>query len=423
MFKQITGTRSSNDVAIVGCGIVGALAALSLAESGRNVVVFESQPEPLSRASRVNEGKIHLGYVYANDPSLRTARRMIAGALSFRMLLERWIESAEFDQLVTDGFDYVVPPSSQRTPDEIRHHFTAVASLVREAEAKSGLRYLDHPDSARWSELNAHCYAENEASACFETNERAVDTRRIAQTLARCLNAHPRIEVVTNSPVVSIEPDRGGWKVRGKGLAPVGPFVTVINASWQGRRALDARSGFPDPSAWMTRFKCSLDFQLPADWAPAEHIKNFTAILGTFGDCLIYPTGRAYLSWYPAGLVMAETSVEPGEPVIPDELKSLILQESLSELAKIQPSVSALSAFCGPKNVAGGFIVALGRTDIADPRSGLHERHRVGVTRLADGYFSVDPGKYTLAPLVADECVSQVLGIGTADVPALRATA
>ena len=35
-----------------------------------------------------NEGKIHLGFVYANDPSLRSAReRMVEGAATFGLLL------------------------------------------------------------------------------------------------------------------------------------------------------------------------------------------------------------------------------------------------------------------------------------------------------------------------------------------------
>ena len=43
------------------------------------------------RASLINEGKIHLGFVYANDPSRRTADLMLDGALAFGPLVERWL--------------------------------------------------------------------------------------------------------------------------------------------------------------------------------------------------------------------------------------------------------------------------------------------------------------------------------------------
>jgi hypothetical protein len=43
---------------------------------------------PYRQASRWNEGKIHLGYLYANDASLDTARRMIPGGLAFADLMQ-----------------------------------------------------------------------------------------------------------------------------------------------------------------------------------------------------------------------------------------------------------------------------------------------------------------------------------------------
>ena len=45
----------------------------------------------ITEAGRVSEGKIHLGYVYANDRSLRTARRLATGAVVFERHLGRWL--------------------------------------------------------------------------------------------------------------------------------------------------------------------------------------------------------------------------------------------------------------------------------------------------------------------------------------------
>ena len=57
----------------------------------------------------------------------------------------------------------------------------------------------------------------------------------------------------------------------------------------------------------------------------------------------------------------------------------------------------------------GGVIVAWGETDIDDPGSELHERHRIGV-RSDRGHHSVDPGKLTMAPYFALECAERVTG-------------
>ncbi len=70
-------------IAILGAGGAGACAALELANRGYAVDLYDENPEPLTRASRNNEGKVHLGLVYAKDPSLATARAMIHGAIHF----------------------------------------------------------------------------------------------------------------------------------------------------------------------------------------------------------------------------------------------------------------------------------------------------------------------------------------------------
>ena len=51
-------------IAIFGAGILGTCTALELADRGHRITV-ERNAEPLSEASLYNEGKLHLGFVYA----------------------------------------------------------------------------------------------------------------------------------------------------------------------------------------------------------------------------------------------------------------------------------------------------------------------------------------------------------------------
>jgi glycine/D-amino acid oxidase-like deaminating enzyme len=62
-----------NDVAILGGGFMGVCAALECAHRGISVDLYDRRSELLTEAGRVNEGKIHVGYVYANDPTEKTA--------------------------------------------------------------------------------------------------------------------------------------------------------------------------------------------------------------------------------------------------------------------------------------------------------------------------------------------------------------
>ena len=84
--------------AVLGGGLQGCCVALALAERGIDVTLFDRNDQLLSRAAVANEGKIHLGYMYANDPSYSTARMMMQGALAFAPFFARHLGlSAGFD--------------------------------------------------------------------------------------------------------------------------------------------------------------------------------------------------------------------------------------------------------------------------------------------------------------------------------------
>ena len=57
--------------------------------------------------------------------------------------------------------------------------------------------------------------------------------------------------------------------------------------------------------------------------------------------------------------------------------------------------------------LTAGIIFCWGATDIDDPESELHSRHAAGVY-AHDGYFSVNTGKFTTAPLFADQLLDMV---------------
>ena len=81
-------------VAVLGGGLQGCCIALALADRGEQVVLFDRNSSILSRTAVANEGKIHLGWMYAADPSLRTARAMIEGALAFAPFLQRFLPAS-----------------------------------------------------------------------------------------------------------------------------------------------------------------------------------------------------------------------------------------------------------------------------------------------------------------------------------------
>ena len=99
--------RRAPTIAIIGGGLQGIGLAIELSMRGFRVELFEKRVVCLSQASLNNEGKIHLGFVFANDRSLETARLMSRGAFRFAPVLERWLES-KIDFKISLPFHYVV---------------------------------------------------------------------------------------------------------------------------------------------------------------------------------------------------------------------------------------------------------------------------------------------------------------------------
>ena len=62
-------------VGVLGGGLQGCCVALALAERAVKVILFDKNDTLLSRAAVANKGKIHLGYMYAGDPTLSQPRQ------------------------------------------------------------------------------------------------------------------------------------------------------------------------------------------------------------------------------------------------------------------------------------------------------------------------------------------------------------
>ena len=117
---------------MLGAGIMGASLALYLARRGGEITLFDREDAPMSCASRWNEGKIHLGYLYGADPTLKTARRLVPGGLAFGRLVSELIET-DVAPHMTEGDDlYLVHPNSVVDTETLAGRFEAIDALVRE---------------------------------------------------------------------------------------------------------------------------------------------------------------------------------------------------------------------------------------------------------------------------------------------------
>lgn len=110
-------------VAVIGGGIFGCTVALSLAEIGCNITLFEKKAEILSGASKNNQNRLHLGYHYPRD--LQTALQCRAG-------FDHFLET--FPAAISKGFPnrYFIAAAGSRTSPEDFLKFCRTANLPHE---------------------------------------------------------------------------------------------------------------------------------------------------------------------------------------------------------------------------------------------------------------------------------------------------
>lgn len=396
-------------IAIIGAGIMGACTALYLARHGCRVVLFEEAHEPVSAASRWNEGKIHLGFLYAADPSLETARKLIPGGLLFQAQIEDLLSNS-IEPITTDHDDtYLV------------HRKSVVSVAATEAYCRAVSRLLSqHPDASRYfggSALQPATRMSDEdlraismspdILAGFRAPERSVDTRLLADQLTAALRSTAGIEVLTGTTVTGVAEISGGrgWSVE-TGGARHGPFNHVVNAAWQGLPELDAIAGLSGDADYSHRFRASLFVETAQPIAAA----SLVVATGPFGDIKAYPGGRFYLSWYEHGLLAeGHGRKPPPTPVLDAETQSRIASAKFRQLGAMFPFVREIEAAATRTIAGGGWVFALGQGQLDDPAATLHRRDRIGTARR-NGYISVNTGKYSIAPWLAQQVAGIVTG-------------
>lgn len=389
-------------VAILGAGIMGAATALFLARRKVRVTLFDRAATPFSGASRWNEGKIHLGYLYAADASLATARRLLPGGLAFRSLTEELVGESIAPAMSTSDDVYAVHRDSVVSVDDTAAYYDAVSALVTAHVDVN--RYLHGGARAATRRLSSveleRTYDTSSIAAAFHVAERSVSTTWIAERFVAALAAEPRIEPRMATHVAGVRP--AGASLDGRWLVDTdtgtdGPYDAVVNALWEGRLAIDATAGLPPPATWSHRHRLSAFVRTiqPVD------LPSTVVATGPFGDVKNYNGRDLYLSWYTTGLVADGSGiVPPAVPAFDAVERSRRLSEILDRLGAVIPAVRHVDPLIERVHLEGGWVYAEGQGSLADRRATLHRRDRIGIRR-AGSYVSVDTGKYSIAPWLA----------------------
>ena len=395
---------------VLGAGIQGVCVSLVLLRRGYDVTLIDQAEDCLRRTSLRNEGKMHLGFLFANDPTLRTAELMMRGAIAFAPLIERWFgEPGPWDELCTRPFAYCLARNSMLSADTLLSHYTAVEARFLDAMRDPTATYLGQRPSRIWRRMDRERdipeLSRSYAEPFVQTVEVAIDRPGFSDWVRRRLHGRPRLRTQYGHRIDAVERTSFGFRAGGTRLDGEpwrADADVVVNCLWQGRLAIDRTIGLAPKRDWVHRLKYRVFVRAPA---ALSRLPPMTFVLGPYGDIVTYPDGLTYLSYYPLSIQGWSSDLEPPrewdaacdgkpDPCVGRDLATRVIDKLDEVLPGLRESTVA--------HVDAGAIFTWGKTDIDDPESELHDRFDVGI-EAADGYFSVDTGKYTTAPLFADQ--------------------
>ena len=398
--------------AVLGGGIMGSCIALELARRGIRSVMFEEQADIFNAASRWNEGKIHLGYLYSADRDLATAKSLIPAGIAFKPIVEELLDQPII-RAATDVDDvYLCHEDSVVGLEAMDLYFRMVSELIREHPACHD--YFTDLASARTVRLSASELDQLTPSKSiiggFRLPERSVSTNWLADKFVAAVRSNGLISTHCGMHVSGAACKDGGspvgpWYIDTTG-GRAGPFDAVFNALWQGKLAIDAVVGLPLPAEWTHRYRLSVFLRM----SESVSIPNAVIATGPFGDIKNYDGHDLYMSWYPSGLRQHSNAVIPAvEPPLTADETRLVLNSIAAGLGEYFPATGELLGSAEQIQLRGGWVYAASRGLLSDPKATIHNRSNFGVTRHGT-YFSIDTGKYSVAPWLARKIVSALAG-------------
>ena len=155
----------------------GCCMALLFKKSGFRVTIIDQAASLISRASSNQEGKIHMGFIYAKDPSCKTGFKLLNDGLHFDTCLEELLEKTiPWDGLKSKKFIYLVPRDSLCSVDHLQLYFKKLQDKYESILASyPHLSYLgSRPENISYSIPVPEYVNESHFIHCFQTEEVAV---------------------------------------------------------------------------------------------------------------------------------------------------------------------------------------------------------------------------------------------------------
>ena len=203
------------DKIIIGAGLYGLYSALFCAKLGQRVLVLERDSFPFSRATYINQARVHMGYHYP---------RSLSTALKSAYYFERFCRDFGFCCLTDFQQIYATSSCLSWTNAQEFMKFCKAANIPCE-------------------QINTDKYfREGMCDGAFITREYTYDAMILKSWFLEQLSAFPNAAVLCSHTVSSIDTAGNLWRVKAGEFTAESPFI--LNASYAGVNDIHNMLGF-----------------------------------------------------------------------------------------------------------------------------------------------------------------------------------
>jgi hypothetical protein len=363
-------SRSADmNIAVIGGGVFGAMAAIRLAEAGRKITLFERESD-LLRGTSSNANRVHLGYHYPRDE--QTARQCMKGYEGFLVEFgEAVVERVQNAYFIARNGSLVTPEAYLAFCDRLGFQYTRL-------------------------DLSRNRPAVENVELGILTNEAVFDPTVLRSLMSARLCALD-VEVRINSEVVDIEARDDGFELT-LGERTKVRYDGAVNCCYADVNRLTERLGYDLP-------KRQYEYAAaPVVELNLEDLASLTVLDGPFVSLLPYGTSNQYLMYHVEHSVIARADGA--------QLDQKWRNAATSPFASVDKSqwlndhVEACGFFIPAlrgarvRGVAEGLRMVLADHEQSDARPSFITHHQ-------PGYVSVFAGKIDHAMWIADAIVRE----------------
>lgn len=203
------------DKIVIGAGIYGLYAALKCAEAKQHILVLERDGEAVSRATYVNQARVHMGYHYPRS-------KMTA------------LKSANYFERFCDDFGFCIK-------DDFKQIY-ATSKALSWTNAKAFEKFC-HDSSIPCEKIDEKEYFnEGLCDGAFLTKEYTYDAMILKKYFLTELSRYQAVEILYNQDISRIEKKSQVWEV----ISNEKKYETgfILNATYAGTNEIQKMMGF-----------------------------------------------------------------------------------------------------------------------------------------------------------------------------------